>query len=187
MSKNPVAIKVATPYARALFDFVNDTETLFEVTADIQNIQGLLHESPELIECLQNPLVSGEAKQEILIKVVGRKLCPQTNKFLATLIKRDRINLLPTILFSYLELVYKTAGCRNFQIISARTLSMGQRLRLIQKIRSIANSDRVIVEFSTDESLIGGFLICNEDKVVDYTVKNKLKTLAKQLDANLEL
>ena len=187
MSKNPIALKVATPYARALFDFVNDTETLFEVTADIQNIQGLLHESHELAECLENPLISGEAKQEILVKVVGRKLCSQTLQFITALIRRNRINLLATILFSYLELVYKTAGSRNFQIISAKALSMGQRLRLIQKIRSVAKSDRVRVEFSTDESLIGGFLICNEDKILDYTVKNKLKTLAKQLDANLEL
>ena len=29
MSKNPVALKIAAPYARALFDFVNETETLF--------------------------------------------------------------------------------------------------------------------------------------------------------------
>ena len=42
MSKNPVALKIATPYARALFDFVKETGTLFEVTSDIQNIQGLL-------------------------------------------------------------------------------------------------------------------------------------------------
>jgi len=187
MSKNPVALKVATPYARALFDFVNDTETLFEVTADIQNIQGLLYESHELVECLQNPLISGEAKQEILIKVVGRKMCPQTLQFLTALIRRNRINLLSTILFSYLELVFKTAGSRNFQILSAKTLSTGQRLRLIQKIRSVANSERVTVEFLTDKNLIGGFLIRNEDKIVDYTVKNKLKILAKQLDANLEI
>ena len=71
MSKNPLALKVAAPYARALFDFVNATETLFEVTSDIQNIQGLLFKSRELFKCLQNPLVSAEAKQEILVKVVG--------------------------------------------------------------------------------------------------------------------
>ena len=187
MSKNPVALKVAAPYARALFDFVNETETVFEVTADILNIQGLLYESHELVECLQNQLISGEAKQEILIKVVGRKMCTQTLQFLTTLIRRNRIDLLSTILFSYLELVYKIAGSHNFQIISANILSTGQRLRLIQKIRSVAKSDRITIEFLIDESLIGGFLIRNEDKVVDYTVKNKLKTLAKQLDANLEL
>ena len=44
-----------------------------------------------------------------------------------------------------------------------------------------------MIEFSTNKSLIGGFLICNESKIVDYTVKNKLKLLAKQLDTVLEL
>ena len=187
MSKNPVALKVAAPYARALFDFVNDTGTLFEVTSDIQNIQGLLFKSRELVECLQNPLISGEAKQEILIKVVGKKMSVDTLQFLGTLIGRKRISLLPTILFSYLELVYKTACSRAFQIVSAKDLSNGQRTRLIKKIKSVAKLDRVMVEFSIDKSLIGGFLVRNQGKIVDYTVKNKLKTLAKQLDTVLEL
>lgn len=187
MSKNPLALKVAAPYARALFDFVNATETLFEVTSDIQNIQGLLFKSRELFKCLQNPLVSAEVKQEILVKVVGEKMNDETLQFLATLIRRNRINLLPTIIFSYLELVYKTANSRAFQIVSAKDLSNGQRTRLIKKIKSIAKNSRIMIQFNTDESLIGGFLIRNQGKVVDYTVKNKLKILAKQLDSVLEI
>lgn len=187
MSKNPLALKVAAPYARALFDFVNATETLFEVTSDIQNIQGLLFKSRELFKCLQNPLVSAEAKREILVKVVGEKMNEETLQFLTTLIRRNRINLLPTIIFSYLELVYQTANSRAFQIVSAKDLSNGQRTRLIKKIKSIAKHSRIMIQFNTDESLIGGFLIRNQGKVVDYTVKNKLKILAKQLDSILEI
>ena len=111
----------------------------------------------------------------------------ETLQFLATLIRRNRINLLPTIIFSYLELVYKTANSRAFQIVSAKDLSNGQRTRLIKKIKSIAKQSRIMIQFNTDESLIGGFLIRNQGKIVDYTVKNKLKTLAKQLDSVLEI
>jgi len=187
MSKNPVALKIAAPYARALFDFVRETGTLLEVTSDIQNIQGLLFKSKELFKCLQNPLVSNEAKQEILIKVVGKKMNHETLQFLTTLIKRNRINLLSTIIFSYLELVYKTANSQAFQIVSATDLSNGQRTRLIKKIKSVINNNRIMIQFSTDKSLIGGFLIKNQGKIVDYSVKNKLKTLAKLLDTVLEI
>nr|YP_010277105.1 ATP synthase CF1 subunit delta [Thalassionema frauenfeldii]UHY40628.1 ATP synthase CF1 subunit delta [Thalassionema frauenfeldii]UHY41016.1 ATP synthase CF1 subunit delta [Thalassionema frauenfeldii] len=187
MSKNPVALKIAAPYARALFDFVKETGTLFEVTSDIQNIQGLLFKSKELFKCLQNPLVSNEAKQEILIKVAGKKMNHETLQFLTTLIKRNRINLLSTIIFSYLELVYKTANSQAFQIVSATDLSNGQRTRLIKKIKSVSENNRIMVQFSTDKSLIGGFLIKNQDKIIDYSVKNKLKTLAKLLDTVLEI
>nr|UHY41276.1 ATP synthase CF1 subunit delta [Thalassionema frauenfeldii] len=187
MSKNPAALKIAAPYARALFDFVKETGTLFEVTSDIQNIQGLLFKSKELFKCLQNPLVSNEAKQEILIKVGGKKMKHETLQFLTTLIKRNRINLLSTIIFSYLELVYKTANSQAFQIVSATDLSNGQRVRLIKKIKSVSENNRIMVQFSTDKSLIGGFLIKNQDKIIDYSVKNKLKTLAKLLDTVLEI
>lgn len=187
MSKNPVALKIAAPYARALFDFVKETGTLFEVTSDIQNIQGLLFKSKELFKCLQNPLVSNEAKQEILIKVAGKRMNHETLQFLTTLIKRNRINLLSTIIFSYLELVYKTANSQAFQIVSATDLSNGQRTRLIKKIKSVSENNRIMVQFSTDKSLIGGFLIKNQDKIIDYSVKNKLKTLAKLLDTVLEI
>ena len=187
MSKNPVALKIATPYARALFDFVKETGTLFEVTSDIQNIQGLLFKSKELFKCLQNPLISNEAKQEILIRVAGKKMNHETLQFLTTLIKRNRINLLSTIIFSYLELVYKAANSQAFQIVSATDLSNGQRTRLIKKIKSISKNSRIMIQFNTDKTLIGGFLIKNQGKIVDYSIKNKLKTLSKLLDTVIEI
>ena len=187
MSNPPVELKIAVPYARALFDFVNETDTLFEVTSDIQNIHSLLFKSKELLNCLQNPLVSNAAKQQILVKLISKKINPETFQFLTTLIKRDRIDLLSVIAVSYLELVYKTANAKAFQIISAQTISNGQRIRLVKKMNLIARAkdNRVMVQFSIDESLIGGFLIKNQGKVIDYSVKNKLKILAKQLDTLL--
>lgn len=187
MSINPIALKIAAPYARAFFDFVNDKQTLFETTVDLQNIQGLLFESHEVSECLSNPLMRDEVKLQILVQLLDQKLCIDTLQFLKTLIKRNRINLLSTIIFSYFELVYKIAGSYAFQVVSAKSMSAGQRIRLIQKIRSLTKSDRIMIEFLTEESLIGGFLIRNKDKVIDYTIKNKLKRLANQLDTALEL
>jgi len=187
MSKNPVALRVASPYARALFDFGKETGTLFEITSDIQNIQGLLFKSKELSKCLQNPLISNEAKQEILVRVTNKKMNQETFQFLTTLIKRNRINLLSTIIFSYLELVYKTANSKAFQIVSATNLSGSQKIRLIRKIKSVTESSRIMIQFITDKSLIGGLLIRNQGKVVDYSIKNKLKILAKQLDTVLEI
>merc|ERR1712224_1094981 len=126
-----------------------------------------------------NPLVSSEAKKEILIRVTNKKINKETLQFLTTLIKRDRINLLSTVIFSYLELVYKTAESKVFQIVSAN-ISGRQKIRLIKKIKSITKSNRIMIQFDTDKSLIGGLLIRNQGKIVDYSIKNKLKILAKQ-------
>jgi len=187
MSKNPVALKIAAPYARALFDFGKETGTLFEVTSDVQNIQTLLFKSKELSKCLQNPLVSSEAKREILIGVTNKKINKETLQFLSILIERNRINLLLTVIYSYLELVYKTAKSKVFQIVSADIISGDQKVRLIKKIKSITKSNRIMIQFNTDKNLIGGLLIRNQGKIVDYSIKNKLRILAKQLDTVLEI
>ena len=111
----------------------------------------------------------------------------ETLQFLTTLIKRNRINLLSTIIFSYLELIYKTANSQAFQIVSATDLSNGQRTRLIKKIKSVSENNRIMIQFNTDKALIGGFLVKNQGKVVDYSIKNKLKTLSKSLDTVIEI
>jgi F0F1-type ATP synthase delta subunit len=62
MSGNPLAAKIAAPYARALFDFSVEKNIMHQITADFQNLEIFLDETAELTEYLNNPLVSQEAK-----------------------------------------------------------------------------------------------------------------------------
>jgi len=39
MSKNPLAAKIATPYARALYDFSVENNLMHQITADFQNLE----------------------------------------------------------------------------------------------------------------------------------------------------
>ena len=39
MSNNPLSMKIAVPYARALFDFSNNQNIMHKITADFQNLE----------------------------------------------------------------------------------------------------------------------------------------------------
>jgi F0F1-type ATP synthase delta subunit len=45
MSGNPLASKIAAPYARALFDFSVEKNIMHQITADFQNLEIFLDES----------------------------------------------------------------------------------------------------------------------------------------------
>jgi F0F1-type ATP synthase delta subunit len=45
MSVNPLASKIAAPYARALFDFSVEKNIMHQITADFQNLEIFLDES----------------------------------------------------------------------------------------------------------------------------------------------
>ena len=187
MSVNTLASKIAAPYARALFDFSVEKNIMHQITADFQNLEIFLDEAVELTEYLNNPVVSSDAKGEILTKTLQSQVNAETFKFLMVLVKRDRINLLKSVIARYLELVYETASIKTIEVSTAAAFSNSQKNMLIQKLKELTNAREIRLIINVDSSLIGGFLIKTESKVIDFTIKNQLQNLAKHLDAVLEI
>lgn len=187
MSTNPLASKIAAPYARALYDFSNDQNIMHQVTADFQNLSVFLNETPIFRQYLNNPLVSLEAKRELLDQVLKSQLNQETFKFLNVLIDRNRINLLQSIIDSYLKLVYELASIKIIEVSTACAFTNRQKNLLIKKLKDITKAREIRLAITVDPSLIGGFLIKTDSKVIDFTVKNQLQELAKHLDSVLEI
>jgi len=187
MSSNPLASKIAAPYARALFDFSVEKNIMHQITADFQNLEIFLDESTELTEYLNNPIVSKDSKAAVLTKTLQSQVNTETFKFLMVLVKRDRINLLKSVIASYLELVYETASIKMIEVFTAFPLANLQKNTLIQKLKELTNAREIRLVITVDSSLIGGFLIKTESKVIDFTIKNQLQQLAKHLDTVLEI
>ena len=187
MNKNPLAAKLAAPYARAIYDFSVEQNLMHQITADFQNLEVFLAKTPDLTNYLNNPLISAEQKQELLDKTLKTQLNQETFKFLNILVKRDRINLLETIISNYLTLVYNLASIRMIEVTSAFAFTNVQKNLLIKKLKELTNAREIRLSINVDSSLIGGFLIKTNSKVIDFTVKNQLQLLAKHLDSTLEI
>lgn len=187
MSAKTLTSKIAVPYARALFDFSVEKNIMHQITADFQNLENFLEEASELIGYLENPIVNRNAKREILTKTLESQINTETFKFLMVLVDRNRINLLRSVIANYLELVYETASIKTIEVLTAFPFSNSQKETLIQKLKDLTNAREIRLIINVDSSLIGGFLIKTESKVIDFTVKNQLERLAKHLDAVLEI
>jgi len=187
MSKNPLTERIASPYARALFDFSVEKNIMHQITADFQNLDVFLNESNELMDYLSNPTVSNAAKMEILTKILKSQVNAETFKFLLILIERGRINVLRSVIAKYLELVYETASIKTIEVATAYPFANLQKNTLIQKLKELTNAREIRLVITVDSSLIGGFLIKTDSKVIDFTIKNQLQKLAKHLDTALEI
>lgn len=187
MSANPLALKIATPYARALFDFSIKKNIMHQITADFQNLDTFLKKTSELSNYLNNPIVKKEAKILILEKVLKSQINSETFKFLLVLVERNRINILSSVISIYLRLVYETASIRMIEVISAVNFTDSQKTILVNKLKELTNAREIRLIISIDPTLIGGFLIKTESKILDFTLKNQLQKLAKHLDTVLEI
>jgi F-type H+-transporting ATPase subunit delta len=187
MSGNPLASKIAAPYARALFDFSVDTNIMHQITADFQNLQSFLKENDELMAYFNNPVVSKDSKRAVLTKTLESQVNIETFKFLMVLVDRDRIHLLKSVISNYLDLVYETASIKMVEVSTAFPFTNLQKNMLIQKLKELTKAREIRLVITVDSNLIGGFLIKTESKVIDFTVKNQLQKLAKHLDTVLEI
>jgi F-type H+-transporting ATPase subunit delta len=187
MSINILSSKIAAPYARALFDFSVEKNIMHQITADFQNLEIFLEEATEFTNYLNNPVISKDAKFEVLTKTLKSQVNTETFKFLMLLVKRDRINVLPSVISNYLSLVYETASIKMIEVSSAFPFTNLQKNTLVQKLKELTNAREIRLVITVDSSLIGGFLIKTESKVIDFTIKNQLQNLAKHLDTVLEI
>ena len=185
MSVNTLSSRIAAPYARALFDFSVEKNIMHQITADFQNLEIFLDEASELTDYLNSPIVNQDAKCEVLTKTLKSQVNTETFKFLMLLVKRDRINVLKSVIAAYLELVYETASIKMIEVSTAFPFANLQKNTLIQKLKELTNAREIRLVITVDSSLIGGFLIKTESKVIDFTIKNQLQKLAKHLDTCL--
>lgn len=187
MNINPLAARIAVPYARALFDFSVNKNIMHQITADFQNLETFLNENAELTGYLNNPLLSKIAKREILAKTLKSQINAETFKFLMLLVDKNRINVLSSVITGYLELVYETASIKMIQVSTAFPFTSSQKDALIQKLKELTSAREIRLIIEVDPNLIGGFLIKTESKVIDFTIKNQLQKLAQHLDTVLEI
>lgn len=174
MSNSPLALKIATPYARALYDFSNDQNIMHQVTADFQNLEVLLKQTPDLISYLTSPIVTNVAKEEMITKTLKSQLNKETFQFLLLLVKRNRINLIQQVIDSYLNLVYDLASIKMVEVTSAFPFTNKQKNQLVKKLKDMTNAREIRLAITVDSSLIGGFLIKTDSKILDFIIKNQL-------------
>lgn len=182
MMNNLLTSKIAIPYARALYNLTDEINTVHKLTADFQNLKTFLDKNVDLTNYLNNPSVSKKEKQEILVKIIKKKINIETFMFLNFLLRKNRINLLKSIITNYLNLVYETATVKKIKVTTALPFTNRQINRLIKKLKKLTNSREIRLTVTVDYSLIGGFLIQTSSKVLDFTIKNELQKLAKHLD-----
>jgi len=152
-----VVSKVAEPYAEALLGLAKANDTLKETTNDMNIVLQFLANSSDLKKFLANPIVTREAKKNIVKDILGEQIAANTLKFLLLLIDRNRIALLDGVAQRYLELSYKQESIEVAKVISSIQLSPQQQQNLAEKLKAITGAKQIKLALKVDANLIGGF------------------------------
>jgi F-type H+-transporting ATPase subunit delta len=173
-----VLCKVAEPYAEALLDLAKSNNSLQDMTNDMNIVSQFLANSSDLKKFLGNPLITKDAKKNVVKDVLGEQIDGRTLKFLLLLVDRGRIQLLENVAEKFLELSYKQESIEIAKITSSIKLSADQQKEIAEKLKIITGAKQIKLALKVDPQLIGGFTIEIGSKMIDTSIRGQLRQIS---------
>ena len=169
-------IRIAKPYAQALYDAAAEQDALDRIVGDANQVVDLAHESEDFEQFLTNPILSPQFKSEMFQQLLSEAVHPLTLNFLLLLASKQRERFLVAILLAFLKLVDLKAGRVVAQVTSAVPLSDAQQTSLVKQLSDYSGAE-VRLELSEDTAIKGGIIVRLGDTVFDGSVATQLQRL----------
>ncbi|MGC8712590.1 MAG: ATP synthase F1 subunit delta [Leptodesmis sp.] len=182
MKEGGVKGEILERYAQALLSLAQDNNTLDQVGNDVNSILGVLKESPDLQEFLDNPLIKPADKKAVMNRILGDSVHPYTRNFIQVLVDRRRIMFLEGICKEFQALLRKLNQTVLAEVTSARELTDDQKNSLREKVLAMTGARQVELETHIDPELIGGVVIRIGSQVIDASLRGQLRRLSLRLN-----
>ena len=177
---------IAKPYAQAIFEIAEKNDSLSE-WSELLNTDSAIMVDNTTQAFISSPSASKGQKIELICtlleKATLRELSKQESAFVNLILNNGRIDALDSISSAYDSAVSNANKSKSFQIVSAFELSEAEEKAIVDDLTS-KHKTTVIVDTFVDETLKGGVIIKEGDKVIDTSIKAKVDALSVCLSVN---
>ena len=173
-------IRVAKPYARALYDAALEQNALADILADIDRLQALIEDSEEFLQLISSPILSPQFKSETFDQIFTDAIHPLTINFLKLLALKQLERYLSAIMDVFSAIVDEAASRLVAKVTTAVALTPEQEAQLTQHLGAYSGK-QVRLESTIDAEIQGGFIVQLDDTVFDASLATQLQRLKQQL------
>lgn len=172
---------VSKTYGEALYELALESNLLKSVIEEVQVVEQAFAENEELKKILNHPKVTREEKITLVESIFKGRLSNEVVGFLVLLVSKGRQGEMDAILRVFEEKVreYKSIGV--VFVTSAVELSKEQKEQIQDKLLKTTKYKQLELQYSVDRALIGGLVIRIGDRIVDSSIRTKLKNMAREL------
>jgi F-type H+-transporting ATPase subunit delta len=172
---------VSRRYAIALADVVGETKQELIVQQELKSWEAMINENPQLRQVFENPTIPYEQKKRVLDELISRTHVAQTtSNFLQILLRNQRLAYLSQITARLNEILDERAGMVAAHVATAKPLNEETKKTLSDKLARHTGK-AVRLDFSIDDSLIGGVVTRVGSTVYDGSIKTQLEQIEKTL------
>ncbi|OYT10532.1 MAG: ATP synthase F1 subunit delta [Bacteroidetes bacterium 4572_112] len=168
--------KIAKRYAKALFDFSKEKNSLEDVKNDMDYIHELCAQSEEFVAVLNSPIIKVQKKKDIVAAVVGEYVSDSTMDMLRIIADSRRESIIPTLTDEFIKMYNESIGLMKVDLYSAVELSQDLQDKISTRIAT-QTEKKIELTQHIQEDLIGGFVLKMDDMLYDASLKSSLSKL----------
>lgn len=178
------AYKLSSRYAKALIQLAQEKGELDVAFNDVLSLDNAFENSSELRSLFRSPIIPTDKKLAITQKIFDGKLSPLVYQFVLLLVKKGRESNLHEVADSFITQYNVIKGITPVKVSTAVKLDAALVNGLIDSLKKNEQLSTIQLTEEVDESLIGGFVLQYNGKMIDSTVKRNLKDLRTIVDDN---
>ena len=176
--KNPVARR----YADALHALAKDGNLRQKVLHQLEATAKAWQDSSEFRILMTNPRVSLDRKRQILSELAKSLEFEDCLVNLFNLmLDKGRIQMIPDLAEEFRQLDDEASGRVRASCKSAHPLKEVQLEALRAKLIKITGAEDIIIDLEVDPSLLAGFSVSIDGKILDGSLKGRLERLGRSL------
>ena len=173
--------EISKEYAQALFELAKEQGTEKEFSEALGKIAVELESAPEYAELLSSPNIPLDERKSLIAHAFADHVPEYVLSFTQLLCQQGHMREFSSCVKAYDELYKALESISTARVISAVALSEAQKEALIKKLEKVSGH-MVTATYEIDESLLGGLTVYIDDKVIDGSLRRKLKEVKEVID-----
>ena len=174
-------LAVDLTYGTALVEAARELGIENQILEEAQAVAALIEDEPELHQFINYPGVSADEKKEVLKNIFEGRICEELLNFLYILVDKRRTMNFGRIVKVYKSLIEKEEGVSYGTVYSVVKLS-DERMAELEEQTSKLLQMNVKLDNELDPSLLAGFKVLVEGKIIDASYRKKFDELASQMN-----
>ena len=182
MSKNKgFSDTSANRYSLALYELASESNSLSKIEENSHAMLKLISRNKDFNNIIKDPTISRESLNQVIKKISDSfSLEVLFKNFLSFLITKRRFFYIQQILKNFNEICSEKRGEIKAEIKSAKNLTQDEISKITQELTNNFKSE-IKLNYTHDQSLIGGLVVQIGSTMIDTSIKNKLQQIENRM------
>ena len=167
----------ANRYSLALYELANESDSLLKIEENSHALLKLISSSRDFNNLIKDPTISRDILNQVIKKISDNfKLEILFKNFLSFLVTKRRFFYIKQILRSFNEICSEKRGELKAEIKTAKNLTQDEINNITKELSNNFKSE-IKLNYTHDQSLIGGLVVQIGSTMIDTSIKKKLQQL----------